>query len=493
MAGSEVKLAFVGDATRLTKAMDKAGAGAKEMAADLDKAEGEAKKFGKAVDSAGGAIDASESKFMGTADILDGLATTMGFNIDGAINMARGFGDIAGGMTNTVVPAVQGLLAKLGFMTAATGAQTVATEGAAVAQSGLNIAMLANPIGAVVLAIVALVAIFVVLWNKVDGFRDAIKDAWHWVENSIPGFKQLGDAIGWVKGMFSDAGEKAEEVTKAMQAHANEIDAAILILNNGVGVNRQAWEDWSKDVQSQVADVLNPIKRFEMDTDLTMDKVLETLKLNQADFEAWSRNLGTIAQRGGQNFALELQAMGPQAAQLVHELAGATDKEFRAFENKFIENGRLIGGAGARAVQESIANGNWAALGRNVGDQLGVNTAAQYMAVMEQTLIQLKDAGATVGVAFATATTGHRAAYVPKRQHGGPVWPGQPFLVGERGPELFVPGQVGYVAPGRMGGSGGQTINIVVNGWVGDDVALTRKIAAALGEESARGTTLGLS
>jgi hypothetical protein len=34
---------------------------------------------------------------------------------------------------------------------------------------------------------------------------------------------------------------------------------------------------------------------------------------------------------------------------------------------------------------------------------------------------------------------------VPTRQHGGPVWPGQPFLVGEQGPELFVPPQAGNI------------------------------------------------
>ena len=31
------------------------------------------------------------------------------------------------------------------------------------------------------------------------------------------------------------------------------------------------------------------------------------------------------------------------------------------------------------------------------------------------------------------------------RQHGGPVHAGRPYLVGERGPEMFVPGSSGYV------------------------------------------------
>ena len=50
---------------------------------------------------------------------------------------------------------------------------------------------------------------------------------------------------------------------------------------------------------------------------------------------------------------------------------------------------------------------------------------------------------------------------VPARAQGGSVTAGQPYLVGERGPELFMPGRSGGIAPtGSFGGSG---INVVVN------------------------------
>ena len=48
---------------------------------------------------------------------------------------------------------------------------------------------------------------------------------------------------------------------------------------------------------------------------------------------------------------------------------------------------------------------------------------------------------------------------VPKMALGGAVGAGQPYLVGEKGPELFVPGAQGNIVPNNaMGGS-----NIVVN------------------------------
>ena len=48
---------------------------------------------------------------------------------------------------------------------------------------------------------------------------------------------------------------------------------------------------------------------------------------------------------------------------------------------------------------------------------------------------------------------------IPQRARGGAVSAGQPYMVGERGPELFVPGAQGNIVPNHgMGGA-----NIVVN------------------------------
>jgi hypothetical protein len=56
------------------------------------------------------------------------------------------------------------------------------------------------------------------------------------------------------------------------------------------------------------------------------------------------------------------------------------------------------------------------------------------------------------------------------RQHGGPVRAGMPYIVGEAGPEWFIPNQSGNVLPngrGPGGGAGGSTIINVgtVYGW----------------------------
>lgn len=50
-----------------------------------------------------------------------------------------------------------------------------------------------------------------------------------------------------------------------------------------------------------------------------------------------------------------------------------------------------------------------------------------------------------------------------KKQRGGPVSSGQPYMVGERRPELFVPREAGRIVPQPRMGGGNQTINLNVN------------------------------
>lgn len=50
---------------------------------------------------------------------------------------------------------------------------------------------------------------------------------------------------------------------------------------------------------------------------------------------------------------------------------------------------------------------------------------------------------------------------LPGRATGGPVAPGRGYLVGERGPELFVPTSAGRVEP-QVPGSGGRSVNVAI-------------------------------
>lgn len=71
------------------------------------------------------------------------------------------------------------------------------------------------------------------------------------------------------------------------------------------------------------------------------------------------------------------------------------------------------------------------------------------------------------------------------RAAGGSVSAGTPYVVGERGAELFVPSSSGTIIPN--GGVGGSTINITVNGAI-DAEGTARTIVDVLNRSNARGT-----
>ena len=93
--------------------------------------------------------------------------------------------------------ALMGLYAKdaivKGASTVATWAQVGATKAATAAQWLLNVAMSANPIGLIIIAIVALIAIFVVLWKKCDWFRNFWIGLWNGIK------KVFSTVVDWIK------------------------------------------------------------------------------------------------------------------------------------------------------------------------------------------------------------------------------------------------------------------------------------------------------
>ena len=74
-----------------------------------------------------------------------------------------------------------------------------------------------------------------------------------------------------------------------------------------------------------------------------------------------------------------------------------------------------------------------------------------------------------------TITTHYVGSYsggVSEMQHGGPVTAHQPYIVGEAGPELFVPNQSGQIVPNnQIGGAGGVNLTLQFFGSVSEGAA----------------------
>jgi hypothetical protein len=109
--GNTVELVFAGDDQQLQKTFANVGQGADKMAGDVGSASKRmADDSNLANSKIGEGIDGSERKFRGLGDIVGGTGDVMeGFKTGNVQSLAMGFADLAGGMSDFVIPAIQGM------------------------------------------------------------------------------------------------------------------------------------------------------------------------------------------------------------------------------------------------------------------------------------------------------------------------------------------------------------------------------------------------
>jgi hypothetical protein len=114
--------------------------------------------------------------------------------------------------------------------------------------------------------------------------------------------------------------------------------------------------------------------------------------------------------------------------------------------------GPLAAGVGRAGKAMSSALGRALADGKLGFDDLkkvALSAMAQIAQASMRTLLQPGGGGGLGGL----VTSGLSSLLgLPGRSHGGPVNAGRSYLVGERGPELFVPSGGGRIEPARAGG-----------------------------------------
>lgn len=182
-SGNTVTLTFAGDSTSLERSLSSVGAKATSMAGDFDKAESKSRSFGGGLDRAGEAAGNSESKFMGAADLLDGLGGAFGLPTEAATGMMRAFGDLSGGFE-----VVQGMfssgIGKLGQLATSLGLTSMATKIWTGIQAAFNLVMEANPVFLIGLAIAGLVAALVLAYQHSETFRNIVQGAFNAVKDA---------------------------------------------------------------------------------------------------------------------------------------------------------------------------------------------------------------------------------------------------------------------------------------------------------------------
>ena len=398
--GNTVTLTFAGDSKSLEKTFDKVGKGAQDMAKDLDKSSRGVKDFGGAMDKAADVTDRSEGKFMGAADVLDGLGGAFGLPTEGATTLMRSFGDLSGGFT-ALSPLISGF-----------------------GKSLMSLAF--NP---VVIGIAALAAGLYLLWNNSETFRDIITAAFEAVKKAIgPVIDTIGNVVGFIGGLFKKNKEEVADSTDAVKDRLAE-------LNTALEAQRQKWQDWKDKVTESINGILSPLSNAREQSKIGFDEINANLLDNTAFFQGWINNLQTLTNRGFGALASKMFELGPTAEKAVGEMVGKSDTEL----NKMVSN---FGAAGTSA-QAAFSTPFMLTESLGAISGAGQHWGAQFKTGFDKGLGRINVPVHRVGPA------------IPGLAEGGPVGAGRPYVVGERGPELFVPAQSGTIVPNLMTGGGG--------------------------------------
>lgn len=193
------------------------------------------------------------------AEVGDTLATTLTPFVQQATKAMQGFADWWGGLsqgTQTTIFGILGVVAAIGpvlvilgtvaksiqaittvvnLLRTSTLLATVATKLQTAAQWLLNAAMNANPISLIILAVVALIAIFAVLWNKCDGFRQFWVKMWEGIK------KAFTSVVNWIK--------------------ENWVAMLLFIVNPVAGVFKYLWDN-CEGFRNIVQKVVTAVKNF---------------------------------------------------------------------------------------------------------------------------------------------------------------------------------------------------------------------------------------
>ena len=201
-------------------------------------------------------------------DVLPAIKEGFGWIIEHKDEVIAGLAGIATGfLAFKVVSLIQGV--------------QKAMEGMTLAQYALNLAMSLNPIGIIIALIAGLVAAFVVLWNKSEGFRNFFTGLWEGIKNIVGGvvdaivgffkglwdsitgiFKGIGDFFG---GIFKGAKDKAVGAWNGAKETFGKVKDGITGVFSNIGnwfkdkfaesreKSQQAWSN-AKEVFSKVSD-----------------------------------------------------------------------------------------------------------------------------------------------------------------------------------------------------------------------------------------------
>jgi hypothetical protein len=351
------------------------------------------------------------------------------------------------------------------------------------------------------------------------GAASAVNDG---MKDQVSKFRELGTSI-------------TEHISSGLQRSEMQVSTALdtLITNVLTKAKRTASDPAFVDVMSSVADSISKNISDALTT------AADALEKAQTEAKSWAASMATTLASAFDISGTFTQALDKDGNLVVSKWTEGVDKAFAQFEwytnvlaavkasngsdalmQYLVSQGVEIGGAegqamldqglipyfnqkleAVKALSETTAqamvpaflqSGIDSAQKTYDGLKLAVGKGGPVFNAIQNLMDNLaksmnRSATVTVTTVNRVVTELVNAAKLPGRANGGPVAANTAYLVGERGPEVFLPSASGQIVPnvdlgtsvsrsGVMAGGGGNTYNISVNAGVGDPRAIGQQI-----------------
>lgn len=238
-----------------------------------------------------------------------------------------------------------------------------------------------------------------------QNFEDGIR-GWQDLETMI---RESEDALNAATDAYKANVEEAdrlvgvyEDVCKATNGVTTNTDSAsdaVYGLAQALGLTGDEAKEFAEEhAQKVISAAQSMFSEIETKSDLTMQKITETLKHNYQALQEYENNLRIIAERGASKAALEyLEGLGIEQAGVISVIAKSTDEEFADFIHQFDKNTAAAYSAGK----------NW-----------GKQSGAGIVDGMDSKESAIKKAGARAARALAKAFTNILEIKSPSRLFG---------------------------------------------------------------------------
>ena len=254
-------------------------------------------------------------------------------------------------------------------------------------------------------------------------------------------------------------GKKVKLAVATVTAIAMGIDAVTESINNAkkASEDTDALENFldfrTPEAIAEAEKMLNEVdrvidKHFFKERMFFQDDIINMNDFNSTVVKTGD-NLGMLSHNANMSkSAIEIMAESFKGIVIISEEANEKIKEFSEGLAVNIEDSIMRMTQGLMSFKDVVKN-----VFQYVAMQMVRNNIAKPLASSLSSIIT----GAVGG--FATGTSDSLSTIFPPRANGGNVNAGQPYMVGERGAELFVPKSSGDIVPNNQLG-GGQTINV---------------------------------